>query len=157
MLAKLTGMVVVSALVALYATLTLLFFWRPPSLTLIWLGFFGAALIYGALGLLIGAVVTSEIAGFFLIIMVSLLDTFFQNPVDNPLANNSSLRYFPSYGPTQISVGGGFTHSVTGYGLSSAAAWFIALALLGLICFWLRTRAWNAGGRSHAVVAEMST
>ncbi|HEY7975162.1 MAG TPA: ABC transporter permease [Ktedonobacterales bacterium] len=157
MLAKLTGMLVASALIALYATLTLLFFWRPPSLPLIWLGFFGAALIYGALGLFIGAVVTSEIAGFFLVIMVSLFDTFFQNPVDNPLANNSSLRYFPSYGPTQISVGGGFTHSVTGYGLGSAAAWFIALALLGLVCFWLRTRAWNAGGRSHAVVAEMST
>ncbi|HZC07208.1 MAG TPA: hypothetical protein VE338_16355 [Ktedonobacterales bacterium] len=153
MLAKLTAMIVVSALVALYAALALLLFWRPPSLPLVWLGFFGAALIYGALGLFIGAVVTSEIAGFFLIIMVSLFDTFFQNPLDNPLANKPVLRYLPSYGPTQISVGGGFTHAVTGYGLSNTAVWFVGLALLGMICFWLRTRAWNAGSRSHALVA----
>lgn len=153
MLAKLTAMVVVSALVALYAALALLVFWRPPSLPLIWLGFFGDALIYGALGLFIGALVTSEIAGFFLIIMVSLFDTFFQNPLDNPLANKPILRYFPSYGPTQISVGGGFTHPVTGYGLWNTALWFVGLALLGMICFWLRTRAWNAGKRAHAVPA----
>lgn len=151
MLAKLTAMVVAAALVALYAALALLIFWRPPSLALIWVGFFGAALIYGALGLLLGALVTSEVAGFFLIIMVSLFDTFFQNPVENPLANKPVLKYFPSYGPTQIVVGGGFTHTLTGYGVPSAALWFVALALLGLFCFWLRTRAWNAGGHSHAV------
>lgn len=151
LLAKLTGMVVISALVALYAALALLFFWRPPSLPLVWLGFFGDTLIYGALGLFIGSVVTSEVAGFFLVIMVSLLDTVFQNPVDNPLANKPMLRYFPSYGPTQVVVGGGFTHGVTGYGLGPTAVWFIALALLGLLCFWLRTRAWNAGHRSRVV------
>lgn len=153
MLAKLTAMIVVAALVALYAALALLIFWRPPSLAMIWLGFFGAALIYGALGLLLGALVTSEVAGFFLVIMVSLFDTFFQNPVDNPLGNKPELKYFPSYGPTQVVVGGGFTHTLTGYGLPSAALWFVALALLGLFFFWLRTRAWNAGRRSHAIAA----
>ena len=101
--------------------------------------------------------VTSEVAGFFLVIMVSLLDTVFQNPVDNPLANKPVLRYFPSYGPTQVVVGGGFTHSVTGYGLAPTAVWFVALALLGLLCFWLRTRAWNAGRHSHAPAALAQT
>jgi len=139
--------------VALYAALALLIFWRPPSLLMIWVGFFGAALIYGALGLFLGALVTSEVAGFFLVIMVSLLDTVFQNPVDNPLGNKPALQYFPSYGPTQVVVGGGFTHSLTGYGLPSAALWFVALALLGLFFFWLRTRAWNAGSRAHAIAA----
>jgi hypothetical protein len=153
MLAKLTSMMIVAALVALYAALALLLFWRPVSLPIVWLGLFGDALIYGALGLFLGAVVTSEIAGFFLVIMVSLLDTFFQNPLDNPLANKPALVYFPSYGPTQISVGGGFTHALTGYGLWQTAAWFVGLALLGLLCFWLRTRAWNAGSGAHASVA----
>jgi hypothetical protein len=156
MLAKLTAMVVVAALVALYAALALLIFWRPPSLAMIWLGFFGATLIYGALGLFLGALVTSEVAGFFLVIMVSLFDSFFQNPVDNPLANKPELKYFPSYGPTQIYVGGGFTHTLTGYGLASTAIWFVALALLGLFCFWLRTRAWNAKRRPHAIAAAPS-
>ncbi len=148
-LAKLTGMVIIAALIALYATLALLIFWRPDSLPLVWLGFFGAALIYGALGLLLGALVTSEIAGFFIIIMVSLFDSFLQNPLDNPVANKPALAYFPSYGPTQISVGGGFTHAITGYGLNATIVWFFGLALAGVVCFWLRTRAWNAGGAAR--------
>lgn len=143
MAAKLASMVVVAALVALYAALALLFFWRPVSLPLVWLGFFAAALIYGALGLFIGVVVRSEVAGFFLVIMVSLFDTFLQNPVENPLANKPALRYFPSYGPTQVMVGGGFTHGVALGGLWIALGWFVALAALGLLGFWLRTRAWN--------------
>ncbi len=144
MAAKLSSMIVVSAAIAVYACLMLLFFWRPNSLPLVWLSFFSAALIYGALGLLIGALVSSEVAGFFLVIMLSMFDTFFQNPLDNPLANKPELKYFPSYGPTQIGVGGGFTHAITSYGMASAAEWFIAFALLGLLFFWLRTRAWNA-------------
>lgn len=143
MTAKLAAMVVVAALVALYGALALLLFWRPDSLPLVWLGFFSAALIYGALGLLIGAVVRSEVAGFFLVIMVSLFDSLLQNPVENPLANKPFLRYLPSYGPTQLMVGGGFTHGVALGGLWIALGWFVALAILGLLGFWLRTRAWN--------------
>lgn len=153
MLAKLTGMIIVSGLVALYAAVALLLFWQPVSLPLVWVGFFAAALIYGAFGLFIGAIVTSEIAGFFLVIMLSLFDTFFQNPVENPLANKPVLLYFPSYGPTQIMVGGAFTHNYTGFGLSSSFVWIVGLALLGLLFFWLRTRAWNAGNRAHAAAA----
>ncbi len=143
MLAKFTGMVIASVFVALYAAVALLLFWRPMSLPLVWVGYFAAALIYGALGLFVGAIVTSEIAGFFLMMMVSLLDTFFQNPVENPLANKPVLRYFPSYGPTQVMVGGGFTHGVALGDLWVALGWFAALAALGLVSFWLRTRAWN--------------
>lgn len=153
MLAKLTAMLFTSALVALYAALALFLFWRPVSLPLVWIGFFAAALIYGAFGLFIGAVVTSEVAGFFLVIMISLFDTLLQNPVENPLANKPVLRYFPSYGPTQIMVGGGFIHNYTGYGLMSALVWVAGLALLGIFCFWIRTRSWNAGHRAHTAVA----
>jgi hypothetical protein len=32
-------------------------------------------------------VVRGDLEGFFLIIMISLLDTFLENPVDNPLGN----------------------------------------------------------------------
>ncbi len=95
MLAKLTAMLITSALVALYAALALLLFWRPVSLPLVWVGFFAATLIYGAFGLLIGALVTSEVAGFFLVIMISLFDTFLQNPVENPLANKPVVAVLP--------------------------------------------------------------
>lgn len=82
-LGKLLALFLVTALVALYVTLILLPFWqhgRPTNLILIWLGFWSAALIYGGFGLLLGVLVTSELAGFFLVIMVSLIDTSLQIP-----------------------------------------------------------------------------
>jgi ABC-2 type transport system permease protein len=140
-LGKLTGLVLVTALVSLYASLVLLAFWRPEAWLLVWLGFWCAALIYGAFGLLLGVLVRSELAGFFLIIMVSMLDTFFQNPVDNPVANQPFLRFLPSYAPTQVYVAGGFTHLMPWSAVLLSLAWFVGFALLGLAIFWWRTRA----------------
>ena len=54
---------------------------------------------YAALGLLIGVLVRGDLEGFFLIIMTAMLDTFLENPVDNPLANKAVLEFFPAYGP----------------------------------------------------------
>jgi hypothetical protein len=140
-LGKLAGLVLVTALVSLYASVVLLAFWRPEAWLLVWLGFWCAALIYGAFGLLLGVLVHSELAGFFLIIMVSMLDTFFQNPVDNPIANQPFLRFLPSYAPTQVYVAGGFTNVAPGRSFLLALAWFGGFALLGLAIFWWKTRA----------------
>lgn len=153
-LAKLSALVAAAASIALYASLVLLVFWRPQSFALVWLGFFGAALIYGGLGLLLGVLVSSELAGFFIIIMLSLMDTFFQNPYGNPAANKPFLAWFPSYGPVQIAVAGGFTHVFPARELLVALAWFAGFALLGLAIFWRRTRAWNA--RPHISIAASS-
>ena len=78
MAAKTTAIVVVSVLVSLYAALVLQVFWHSAGLVgfgAVWLGYLLDALIYGALGLLLGVLVSSELAGFFLIIMISLMDT----------------------------------------------------------------------------------
>ena len=40
--------------------------------------------------------------------MGSLMDTFLQNPLGNPLANKPVLEWFPSFGPTQFAVAGAF-------------------------------------------------
>jgi ABC-2 type transport system permease protein len=141
--AKTTAIIVVSALVSLYATLVMEIFWRPQSLGAIWLGYLLDALIYGALGLLLGVLVSSELAGFFLIIMVSLMDTLLQAPVENPLANKDFLAVFPSFGPMQVAVGGGFGHGVPGGSVLLALAWFVAFALVGLLIFWWKTRIWS--------------
>lgn len=139
--AKVTALVVVAALVSLYAAAVLAAFWRPAAPAAVWLGYLLDALVYGALGLLLGVLVTSELAGFFLIIMVSLLDTTLQAPVENPLANKPFLAAFPSYGPMQVAVGGGFGHGLPGGGVLLALAWFVGFALAGLAIFWWRTRA----------------
>src|SRR6185437_1349322 len=142
--AKTTAIVVVAALVSLYATLVLLFFWRSAGFGAVWLGYLLDTLIYGALGLLLGVLISSELAGFFIIIMVSLMDTLLQAPVENPLANKDFLAAFPSFGPMQVAVSGGFGHGVPGASVLIALAWFVAFALVGLLIFWWKTRIWSA-------------
>ena len=142
-LGKLIALLVVTALVAFYATLVLFVFWQhghPTQLPLIWLGFWCAALIYGGFGLLLGVLVTSELVGFFLVIMVSQMDTFLQNPLGNPLGNQPVLREFPSFGATQMTVAGGFTSLVPWMDVGLSLAWFAGYAVLGLLIFWWRTR-----------------
>jgi ABC-2 type transport system permease protein len=149
MAAKAAAIVVVAALVSLYAAVVLEAFWQPKAFGAVWLGYLLDTLVYGALGLLLGVLVSSELAGFFLIIMVSLLDTTLQAPVENPLANKDFLAGFPTYGPMQVAVSGGFGHGVPGGGIALALAWFVGFALLGLVVFWWRTRAWNPQARSR--------
>ena len=150
MAAKTVAIVVVSVLVSLYAAIVLEVFWRSEVFGAVWLGYLLDALIYGALGLLLGVLVSSELTGFFLIIMVSLMDTLLQAPIENPLANKDFLAAFPSYGPMQVAVSGGFGHGVPGGGILLALAWFVGFALIGLLIFWRRTRAWNPRAQSRA-------
>ena len=142
-LAKLTALVVVAAVVSLYTSIVLLAFWRPSSLPLMWLGFFSSALAYGTFGLLLGVLMRGELEGFFLIIMVSLIDTQLQNPLGNPIANQDFLRWFPSYAPMQFVVGGAFAQVIPWLYLLYSLAWPLVFTLLGLAIFWWKTRAWK--------------
>jgi hypothetical protein len=143
-LGKLLALGLVTALIALYTSLMLFLFWhpgRPVSLPLIWLGFWAAALIYGSFGVLLGVLVTNELAGFFLVIMLSLVDTSLQNPLGNPIANQPILKEFPSFGAMQVEVAGGFTRVAPWGYLWLSLAWWAGFALLGLLIFWWRTHA----------------
>ncbi|MDX6332804.1 MAG: type transport system permease protein, partial [Streptosporangiaceae bacterium] len=82
--------------------------------------------------------VRGDLEGFFLIIMISMLDTFLENPVDNPLANKPILEFFPSYGPTQFAAAGAFHHQVLPGMVALSLAWTAAFALLGLAVLRLR-------------------
>ena len=84
--------------------------------------------------------VRNDLEGFFLIIMGGLMDTFLQNPLGNPLANNPVLEWFPSFGPTQFAVGGSFGHTALWGHLGLGRAWPAAFAAAGLVIFWIRTR-----------------
>lgn len=161
-LGKLLALWLVTALIALYASLVLFLFWHPGhpmSLPLIWLGFWAAALIYGGFGVLLGVLVTNELAGFFLVIMLSLIDTGLQNPLGNPIANQPALKDFPSFGAMQLVVAGGFTQATPWGDLWLSLAWWAGFAVLGLLIFWWRTRARSvqtlplvpSGGSAHSV------
>jgi len=70
--------------------------------------------------------------------MIAMLDTFLENPVDNPLANKPMLEFFPSYGPTQFAAAGAFHHQVLAGMAAASLAWTAVFALLGLAVLRLR-------------------
>ena len=69
-----------------------------------------------------GVLVRSDLEGF-LIIMGSLMDTFRQNPLGNPLASKPVLQWFPSFGPAQFAVAGAFGHTALRDYLTLGLAW----------------------------------
>ena len=121
-----------------YAAAVMLVFWRPAGIWAIAVAFILGAATYAAFGLLIGVLVRGDLEGFFLIIMISMLDTFLENPVDNPLANKPILEFFPCYGPTQFAAAAGFHHQVLASMAALSLAWTAAFALLGLAVLRLR-------------------
>ena len=138
--AKLTALIAVALIVSLYTTLILLAFWHPASIPLVWLGFFCSALGYGAFGLMTGVLVRGELEGFFLIIMISLIDTSLQNPLGNPMANEAFIRWFPSYAPMQFVVAGAFNHEIPWLYLPYSLIWPVAFVLVGFSLYLRRTR-----------------
>jgi ABC-2 type transport system permease protein len=124
--------------IGLYAAIVMLAFWRPAGLWAIAVAFMLGAATYAAFGLLIGVLVRGDLEGFFLIIVISILDTFLENPVDNPLANKPILQFFPSYGPTQFAAAGAFHHQALASMAVLSLAWTAAFALLGLVVLRLR-------------------
>jgi ABC-2 type transport system permease protein len=134
-----TGAALVQAVaIGVYAAAILLFCWRSAGIWTIAVTFILAAATYAALGLLIGVMVRGDLEGFFLIIMISLIDAFLQNPVGNPLANKPLLQFFPSYAPTQVGAAGAFAHQVLVGMAALSLAWTAAFALLGLAVLRLR-------------------
>lgn len=154
--AKTLATALVAAVVGLYATVVLLVFWRPTPAgwAAVLVSFALMALEYGALGLLLGVLVKGDLEGFFLIIMGSLMDTFLQNPVGNPVANKPLLQYFPSFGPMQFAAGGAFAHTWLWSDIGLGLAWAAGFIGLALLVFRLRTRVQRhttAGGSSAAL------
>ncbi|GAA2590927.1 MULTISPECIES: hypothetical protein [Streptomyces] len=140
--AKALAVAAVATGIALYTALAVLLFWRPAAGA--WFGvlagFAVVALAYGALGLLLGVLVKRDLEGFFLIIMGGLMDTFLQNPLGNPLANEPVLQWFPSFGPMQFAAGGAFGERALWGHLALGLAWAAGFGAVGLVVFRYRTR-----------------
>lgn len=149
--AKAIALVAVAVVVAACATAVLSAYWQPglDSIGAIGLAFGVVAIEYGTLGLLLGVTVRGDLEGFFLIIMVSLVDTFLQNPLQNPLANKPALQYLPSFGPMQFASAGSFAHQALYVDLAVGMVWSAAFLLVALGTFTARTRrslvAWRMG------------
>ncbi|SES06822.1 hypothetical protein SAMN05216188_1219 [Lentzea xinjiangensis] len=140
LLAKAVALLLVSALVAVYAGVVMTVFWDPVQPWLLGFGLFVGGLTYGGLGIVLGLVLSSELAGMFVIIMISLVDAMVQNPITNPSSDLDFMRYLLAYGAMQAGAVAGFTdRGALGHALVGVA-WLVLFAVIGFAAFHRRTR-----------------
>ncbi|MBT2526332.1 hypothetical protein J7E91_13015 [Streptomyces sp. ISL-99] len=139
LLAKVTAVTLIATLIAVYSTAVLRSSLPVNQLMPLALAVLGAGLVYGGIGLLLGSLVRGELEGFFLIIMLSLVDTGLQNPVLN-VADLAGLSALPLYGACQVALAAAFTSFTSWpYGLLSFAR-AASTSALALLAFHARTR-----------------
>ncbi|MFE3186421.1 ABC transporter permease [Streptomyces violascens] len=137
--ARLTSLIVSAALICAYAVAITCGYWMPNQPGVLWLAFFGAALAFGGIGVMLGALLRGELEGMFLIVMLSIIDTGLQNPVSNPSSDNGIIRFLPCYGAMQTSVAAGFLHTVPAAHLFLGPLWFLGTVAVAGLTFRLRT------------------
>ena len=140
LLAKLLALLAAAGIVSLYATVVLVLFWVPHLLVPFFLSLTLSGLTYGGIGIVLGLVFRTDLAGMFLIIMISLVEVMVQNPIITPSSRSGVIVLLPTYGSMQNAVGAAFTGDLSvGYFLLGLL-WLSVAAALGLIVFHRRTR-----------------
>jgi hypothetical protein len=140
LLAKLLALLAAAVVVSLYASILLVLFWLPHMFVPFFLSLALSGLTYGGIGIVLGLVFRTELAGMFLIIMISLVEVMVQNPIITPSSRSGVVRLLPTYGSMQNAVGAAFTgHLSVGYFLLGLL-WLGAASTFGLIAFHRRTR-----------------
>ncbi|MFD9333173.1 ABC transporter permease [Streptomyces sp. NPDC060028] len=154
-LAKYATLLLTAAPVALYATFWIRLFWQPEQLGLLAGALFVGALIYGGAGVMLAAVLRSELAGMFLIIMVSFLDVGLQNPIANPAAGSPVLRFLPTYGAMQSAATAARLGVLPWSYLAMGLCWALAMAAVGMTSFAVRNRRRFPGNGSATRLAVL--
>ncbi|MGH3426309.1 MAG: hypothetical protein ACRDQZ_01835, partial [Mycobacteriales bacterium] len=140
--AKLTILLIASALVSIYATVWMLIYWHPVQPLLFGVGIFASALIYGALGLFLALFLPGELEGTWVICMTGVIDLLPQNPVANPAADSNIIVLLPSYSSMQLCTSAGFTSITLLTPAIYGFVWLVGLIAVALAAFAARTRTW---------------
>jgi ABC-2 type transport system permease protein len=152
-LAKVTSLMLAAAAVAVYTAAWMLLYWRPQQLVLLAASVFIAALVYGGIGILLAAILRSELAGMFLLIMGSITDIALQNPILNVSgAARPLLSILPAYGAMQSAITSVGLRLVPWNYLALALCWATGTAALGITAFVLRTRSHRTIASHHSTV-----
>lgn len=146
---RLTAFALVATFVAAYAVGVLALFTPPRHILWVFLATWAAVLAYATVGVLVGAAGAGEVEGLFVIVMLSLVDTFLQNPIANPAATRPIVQFFPTYLPMQMAVAGALTDHVAWWQLAGSLGWAVGLASVGGAAFGVRTRTATPGGRGR--------
>ncbi len=140
LVAKLVALALASAVVSLYATVVLLLFWAPEHVLPFYLSLTLSGLTYGGIGILLGVLFRTELAGMFLIIMISLVDVMVQNPIIAPSSRSGAVSLLPTYGAMQNAVGAAFTGALSAGYFLLGLLWLAGASVIGLMVFHRRTR-----------------
>jgi ABC-2 type transport system permease protein len=140
--AKLLVLLAALVVVAAYATALLPFFFRPVRPAGVLGAFLLTALVYGAIGMAIGAVVRQELEGILVILLLVNVDAgWLQNPVFYGHARHQALiRALPGHHPGQVGMLSGFTDAGLLAGTAAALAYAAAVLLIAAALYWRRVR-----------------
>lgn len=140
--AKALTMAGAAGVLAVYLTALLPVFFRPSRATGVFTGFLLTSLLYGALGLAVGAAVRRELEGIlFILLLVNIDAGWLQNPVFYGHSHNRALiRLLPGHHPGQVAMLSAFTHRGLGREAAASLAYTaVVLAAAGFL-YWRRVR-----------------
>ena len=142
MVAKLMVLLALVALLAGYETVIVWPWVVPRHPLLLGGGLFLGGLIYGCLGMLVGALLKGELEGIFAIAFLTNIDAgWLQNPIYFAHSQQKGLiRSLPGYGPVQLAVVGAFTDDEPKGALLRALLWAGCTLVIALLAFGSRIR-----------------
>jgi hypothetical protein len=142
---KFLALVTMIALIGCYVGAITPLFFKPQRFGLVLTGFVMAGYVYGAYGMLVGAIFRRELEGILFIVLLANLDVgWLQNPIYYADAQNKFIiRHLPAYFPSQLSMVSAFSdHSVLRPFLGSLAYGTLLLAA-ALVLYSRRMRLWK--------------
>jgi hypothetical protein len=156
LLARLMILFCVVVLVGTGLALLLPAFFAPQRLAFVLLGFLLCGLVYGGLGLLVGALFRRELEGVLLIALIANVDVgWLQNPIYYAQAESKALIHaLPGFFPAQLAMAAAFSEHLPGELLRLAAR--AGLYGLTLVLAALAVYAWRTRVFSHQVPSAAS-
>ena len=140
--AKIVVAAAVATLVATYVTALLPIFFRPSRAVGVFAGYLMTSLVYGALGLAVGALVRRELEGILFILLVVNVDAgWLQSPVFYAHAQNQALiRALPGHHPGQVAMVSAFSDRAVLGEIGASLLYAGALLLAACWLYWRRVR-----------------
>lgn len=142
LVAKVIVMLVAILLVALYVSLLLPLFFQPSRRAGVFTAFLLTSLIYGTLGMVVGATVRQELEGILVILLLVNVDAgWLQNPVFYGHAQNQEvIRMLPGHFPGQVAMLSAFTEARLLPEVAASLGYAAVALLIATALYWRRVR-----------------
>lgn len=142
LLAKVLVLGVTAGVVTLFVGLLLRIWFEPLYWGVTMQGLFAIGIVYGAYGMLVGAIARRDLEGILLVVLLANIDAgWLQNPVYYTNAPNSEfIRTLPAFYPVQAAIIGAFTDHAAGGALLRGVLYSAGLGGAAFLFYALRMR-----------------